>query len=168
MPPLRSRPEDIVDIARASLGKFAAEEGKSLTGFDPQVEDILASRAWPGNVRQLLNVSRNVVVLHDGPLVQPGMLPTEITLGMDVPARASVEVLREAWAKPTAPAASAQGRVDALVGMPLADVERELIEATIEHCGGSIPRAAKMLALSPSTVYRKLESWNGVQRRSGT
>jgi DNA-binding NtrC family response regulator len=168
MPPLRSRPEDIVDIARASLGKFAAEEGKSFTGFDPQVEDILASRAWPGNVRQLLNVIRNVVVLHDGTLVQPGMLPTEITLGMDVPAGASVEVLREAWAKPTAPAASAQGRVDALVGMPLADVERELIEATIEHCGGSIPRAAKMLALSPSTVYRKLESWNGVQRRSGT
>ena len=41
-------------------------------------------------------------------------------------------------------------------------------EATIEHCEGSIPRAAKLLALSPSTVYRKLEAWSGVQRRSGT
>jgi DNA-binding NtrC family response regulator len=50
----------------------------------------------------------------------------------------------------------------------MADVERELIEATIEHCDGSIPRAAKILALSPSTIYRKLEAWSGGQRRSGT
>jgi DNA-binding NtrC family response regulator len=52
--------------------------------------------------------------------------------------------------------------------MPLADVERELIEATIVHCDGSIPRAARMLELSPSTLYRKLEGWNQGQRRSGT
>jgi DNA-binding NtrC family response regulator len=166
MPPLRARPEDIIDIAQASLVKFAAEEGKVFTGFDPQVEQILASRAWPGNVRQLLNVIRNVVVLHDGPLVQPGMLPSEITLGADIPVSADrVEVLREAWGKPAA--GNGYGRVAALVGMPLADVERELIEATIDHCGGSIPRAAKMLELSPSTIYRKLESWNGAQRRAG-
>jgi mRNA interferase MazF len=54
-------------------------------------------------------------------------------------------------------------------GRPRADdVVITDIGKAIEHCGGSIPRAAKMLALSPSTVYRKLESWNGVQRRSGT
>jgi DNA-binding NtrC family response regulator len=165
MPPLRARPEDIIDIAQASLVKFAAEEGKAFTGFDPQVEQILASRGWPGNVRQLLNVIRNVVVLHDGPLVMAEMLPSDITLAADSSLNGDrVEMLREAWAKP---AASHRGRVAALVGMPLADVERELIEATIEHCGGSIPRAAKMLELSPSTIYRKLESWNGPQRRAG-
>jgi DNA-binding NtrC family response regulator len=116
-------------------------------------------------VRQLLNVIRNVVVLHDGPLVMAEMLPSDITLAADSSLNGDrVEMLREAWAKP---AASHRGRVAALVGMPLADVERELIEATIEHCGGSIPRAAKMLELSPSTIYRKLESWNGPQRRAG-
>ena len=66
------------------------------------------------------------------------------------------------------PGPTTRDRVALLVGTPLADVERELIEATIDHCDGSIPRAAKMLALSPSTIYRKLEAWSGVQRRSGT
>ena len=43
----------------------------------------------------------------------------------------------------------------------------QLIEATIEHCGGSIPRAAKVLELSPSTIYRKIESWAAGQRQAG-
>ena len=84
MPPLRARPEDIMDIAQASLVAFAAEEGKAFTGFEPEVARILTTRPWPGNVRQLLNVIRNVVVLHDGPLVNAGMLPTEITLAPPV------------------------------------------------------------------------------------
>ena len=75
MPPLRVRPEDIMDIAQASLVAFAAEEGKAFTGFDAEVAAVLTSRPWPGNVRQLLNVIRNIVVLHDGPLVTPTMLP---------------------------------------------------------------------------------------------
>ena len=59
--------------------------------------------------------------------------------------------------------------VSLLVGTPLHAVERALIEATIEHCGGSIPRAAKMLALSPSTIYRKIEGWTASDERlSGT
>ncbi|HVH02845.1 MAG TPA: sigma-54 dependent transcriptional regulator [Amaricoccus sp.] len=165
MPPLRARPEDILDIAQANLVEFSAEEGKSFTGFHPEAAAILASRPWPGNVRQLLNVIRNAVVLHDGPLVEPAMLPVEI-----VPAGAAAPE-RVAQMPPVArglPGPSTRERVELLVGTPLADVERELIEATIAHCDGSIPRAAKVLAVSPSTLYRKLESWTGAQRRSGT
>ena len=81
MPPLRARPEDIVAIAEASLASYAAEEGKSFTGFAPEVRAILTTRPWPGNVRQLLNVVRNIVVLHDGPTVTAALLPAEIALG---------------------------------------------------------------------------------------
>ena len=81
MPPLRARPEDILEIAQASLRQFAAEEGKTFTGFDAGVAAILTSRPWPGNVRQLLNVVRNIVVLHDGPLVTAEMLPVDIAPG---------------------------------------------------------------------------------------
>jgi DNA-binding NtrC family response regulator len=49
--------------------------------------------------------------------------------------------------------------LDALIGQPLADIERAVIEATLARCEGSVPRAARMLALSPSTLYRKLEAW---------
>jgi two-component system, repressor protein LuxO len=165
MPPLRSRPEDIMDIARASLLEFAAEEGKSFTGFEPEAAAMLAARPWPGNVRQLLNVIRNIVVLQDGPLVRPGMLPAEIVAG-PVAVPAGVTQMPPPVARSSASATRA--RVELLVGTPLADVERELIEATIAHCEGSIPRAAKVLGVSPSTLYRKLESWTGAQRRSGT
>jgi two-component system repressor protein LuxO len=167
MPPLRERPEDILDIAAASLATCAGEEGKSFTGFDAEVAAILTSRTWPGNVRQLLNVVRNIVVLNDGPLVTAGMLPPDLAVAAAAPPTAAVAALPVPQ-RPV-PKPSPRHAVDLLVGTPLADVERALIEATIEHCGGSIPRAAKMLALSPSTIYRKLEGWNGgVQRRSGT
>jgi len=166
MPPLRGRPEDIMDIAQAGLVDFAAEERKAFTGFDAEVTAILTSRPWPGNVRQLLNVIRNIVVLHDGALVEPYMLPAEISLGNGPnPANDRIAPLP---APRRAPGPGVRPPVQLLIGTPLAEVERELIEATIAHCDGSIPRAAKMLALSPSTIYRKLESWGGPQRRSGT
>ncbi|MFO1209219.1 MAG: sigma-54 dependent transcriptional regulator [Amaricoccus sp.] len=166
MPALRARPEDVMEIAQASLIEFAAEEGKAFTGFDPEAAEILQSRSWPGNVRQLLNVVRNVVVLHDGTRVTPDMLPTEITVEHGNHAPANDPVPPRAVA-PTG-SGSLRARVAGLVGTPMADVERELIEATIAHCDGSIPRAARMLELSPSTIYRKLETWTGTQRRSGT
>ena len=50
---------------------------------------------------------------------------------------------------------------DAFVGMPLAEVERLVIEATIRACGGSLPKAARVLGVSPSTLYRKRASWTG-------
>ena len=165
MPPLRARPEDVMDIAQASLLAFAAEEGKSFTGFDPEAAAVLASRPWPGNVRQLLNVIRNIVVLHDGPLVSAAMLPERDRARRGPRRRPRSPRCRSPR---SLPGPSTRDRVALLVGTPLADVERELIEATIEHCDGSIPRAAKMLALSPSTIYRKLEAWTGGQRRSGT
>jgi len=163
MPPLRQRPGDIMQIAQTSLVDFAAEEGKIFTGFDRSAADILTARPWPGNVRQLLNVVRNVVVLNDGPLVTAQMLPGEFA---STPAQPMATLQSVPIAGAPAERHAAEG-IAALVGTPMADVERELIEATIAHCDGSIPRAARMLELSPSTIYRKLESWTGVQRRAG-
>ncbi len=169
MPPLRQRPEDVMEIARAMLVRYAAEEGKAFTGFSPEAAAVFSSRGWPGNVRQLLNVIRNIVVLHDGPLVEVDMLPHEIALAPAQPMVAASGGDRVA-PLPIArgvPGSGTRHRVELLVGTPLAEVERELIEATIAHCDGSIPRAAKILAVSPSTIYRKLETWSGVQRRAG-
>jgi two-component system, repressor protein LuxO len=163
MPPLRQRPGDIMQIAQSSLVDFAAEEGKGFTGFDAEAAQILTGRPWPGNVRQLLNVIRNIVVLNDGPLVTARMLPGEFA---STPALSPMPVLPAPVTEPAATRATAAG-IASLIGTSMADVERELIEATIAHCDGSIPRAARMLELSPSTIYRKLESWTGVQRRAG-
>jgi two-component system repressor protein LuxO len=143
MPPLRDRGTDVIEIAEAALARFSAEENRSFQGLSPEVRRLFLTLPWPGNVRQLLNVIRNVVVLNDGAQVTPDMLPPDLVA--QTPDSAPVPV-----AGPTA---------DRLVGLTLAEIERVVIEATIARCGGSVPRAARVLDVSPSTLYRKREGW---------
>jgi two-component system, repressor protein LuxO len=55
--------------------------------------------------------------------------------------------------------------LDGLIGKTFADIERAVVLATLDSCGGSVPKAARMLDIAPSTLYRKLEGW-GVDRQS--
>lgn len=82
LPPLRDRGEDVILIARQFLAKYSLEEKKSFRGFSPEAEKILRDYSWPGNVRQLLNVVRNVVVLNDGQQIEPFMLPPPLNKPM--------------------------------------------------------------------------------------
>ena len=165
LPPLRDRGNDVLQIASIILRRYSEEEGKSFKKLSPEVEHIFRSFAWPGNVRQLLNALRNVVVLNDGEIVEASMLPREITMGgpsvHTVPDASPLQPLAAPVALPSDTALSGEGlpSVGGLVGQTLADVERELIEATIAHCNGSVPKAAHMLDVSASTIYRKREAW---------
>jgi DNA-binding NtrC family response regulator len=58
--------------------------------------------------------------------------------------------------------ANAPPLTDGLVGLTLAEAERRLVEATLAHHGGSIPKAARVLDVSPSTLYRKIEGWKAL------
>jgi DNA-binding NtrC family response regulator len=149
MPPLRDRHDDVIEIAEAALLRFSQEEGRAFTQLSADVRDMFRDLPWPGNVRQVLNVMRNVVVLYDGTEVQRHMLPDDIA-GRAAP-----------WGQPDqdlTPEAQAP-TLDGFLGRPLAEVEREIIEATIEMHAGSVPRAARVLDVSPSTIYRKLDLW---------
>jgi len=146
MPPLRARGDDVVRIAETALARMAREEGRAFVGLDPAVAQLLASLPWPGNVRELLNAIRQVVVMNDGPRVTLEMLPDEI-----------------AGAKDAATGQTQAGltlhQVRSLVGHTLAEIERVAIEETLAAHGGSVTRAAAVLGVAPSTLYRKLESW---------
>ncbi len=149
MPPLRDRSGDVIEIAEAALRRFAEEEGRTFHGLDPSVQALLSRLPWPGNVRQLLNVIRNVVVLNPGGWVSRDMLPPG---------------LAEEEAAPILPAPvpanpDALPALDSLIGLTLAEAERRLIEATLVQHKGSIPRAARVLDVSPSTLYRKIDGW---------
>ena len=148
MPPLRDRGEDVIEIAETALQRFAAEEGRSFVALSPEVRSLFRGLPWPGNVRQLLNVMRNVAVVYDGEEVAPHMLPDDIAQLSAAP-RTSAPV--------TAPLPA--NTLDGLLGLPLAEVERRIIQATIDMHAGSVPRAARVLEVSPSTLYRKLEHW---------
>ena len=145
MPPLRDRGGDVVEIAEAALLRFSAEEGKEFTGLNAATRDFLLAQSWPGNVRQLLNVIRNVVVLNDGGEVTPAMLPAGLATETLPPGATGALSAAEGFAP----------------GRTLAEIERQAIEAAIRRQGGSVPLAAKELDVSPSTLYRKLEAWHG-------
>jgi two-component system, repressor protein LuxO len=149
MPPLRDRGKDVIEIAEAALFRFAEEEGRDFRGLDAPVRDLLPRLPWPGNVRQLLNVIRNVVVLNPGGWVTLDMLPP----GLDIP------VAREVPETPLATPEAKVAPVESLLGLTLAEIERQVIEATLAQSGGSVPKAARILDVSPSTLYRKIEAW---------
>ncbi|MFQ6016810.1 MAG: sigma-54-dependent transcriptional regulator [Kiloniellaceae bacterium] len=147
LPPLREREDDILPIARHFLATFTREEGKRFASFRPEVEAVLTAYDWPGNVRQVQNVIRNIVVLHEGEVVEPAMLPPPLNT-----------------LKPVArPARLAQGPQDAAAGpraiRPLWLVEKDAIESAIARCGGNVVKAAEGLEISPSTIYRKRADW---------
>lgn len=147
MPALRDRGNDVLEIAEAALARFSAEEGKVFEGLSPETCALLLAQDWPGNVRQVLNVVRNVVVLQDGGLITPAMLPPEIT-------RAARRGLVASAGQSDLP----------LAGMTLAQIERLAIEAAMDRHGGSVPLTARELDIAPSTLYRKLEGW-GIKKR---
>ena len=149
MPPLRERGEDVLEIAETALARFAGEEGKVFDGLDDRVKALFRALPWPGNVRQVLNVIRNIVVLNDGGRVSLDMLPDTLD-------RQAETISPE---RPASGPLQAEVMLDALVGQPLAAIERQVILATLARHGGSVPRAARVLEVSPSTLYRKIEGW---------
>ena len=151
LPPLRQREDDVILIARHLLTAGAREEGKRFTRFSPQAEDVLRAYSWPGNVRQLENVIRQTVVLNDGETVTAVMLPPPLPEGRAdrVPAPVSTD-----GREPPPTTGSLQPPI-----RPLWQVERDAILRAIELCDGNIPRAARMLRINPSTIYRKRHSW---------
>ncbi|MBK5926958.1 sigma-54-dependent transcriptional regulator [Rhodobaculum claviforme] len=156
MPPLRTRGADVVGIAATMLRRYAAEEGKRFEGLSLEVIELFQRLPWPGNVRQLLNVLRNVVVLHDGPQVTLEMLPLEL--------HHHAELARPDGDAPPPASDDIAAALAPLMGRTLAEIERLVIEAALARHDGSVPRTARALDVAPSTLYRKLDGWN---RRDG-
>jgi two-component system repressor protein LuxO len=179
MPPLRQRGDDVLLLARHFLAVFAREEGKRLRAFSVEAQHALTGFAWSGNVRQLQNVLRNVVVLHDGEEVQCSMLPPTLlrAAGDRAAALPAPEISRRvveespnpqpvgptptevvamrSEAKPQPPPAIAPLEPF----QPLAEIERRHILAALNHTAQDVPRAASLLGINPSTIYRKLQAW---------
>ncbi|BCS50784.1 sigma-54 dependent transcriptional regulator [Aeromonas jandaei] len=150
LPPLRERGEDILLLARSLLQNYAKEENKRFRDFDAAAARVLLDYPWPGNVRELQNVVRNIVVLNDKELVSPDILPPPLN---------GVRALAVATTAAQQPAATATTPAVGGPIRPLWLVEKEVIEQAIASCDGNIPKAAALLEISPSTIYRKKQGW---------
>ncbi|MGF1723329.1 quorum-sensing sigma-54 dependent transcriptional regulator LuxO [Photobacterium nomapromontoriensis] len=163
LPPLRDRGDDVLEIAHALLALMSLEEGKNFSRFSAEVLHLFKQHHWQGNVRELQNVIRNIVVLNAGEEVTLQMVPPPIN-NSGVKIASSHSTGAEHPLDTEIPRDSLAGHmVNKSQVEPLWAVEKRAIQTAIDACDGNIPRAAGLLEVSPSTIYRKLQTWQEAQ-----
>jgi two-component system, NtrC family, response regulator AtoC len=134
IPPLRERGGDIELLAQHFLDELNAAHGTH-KALSPEGVACLASYHWPGNVRELRNHIQRAFILSDQIIDATALAPV-ITTQSPVGLTLAIPV-----------------------GTSLADVDRKLIYATLELCGGVKKRAADILGISLKTLYNRLEEY---------
>jgi DNA-binding NtrC family response regulator len=194
VPPLRERPEDIADLVRHFLIRFAAEEGKRIRAVTGEALSLLNAHPWPGNVRQLENAVFRAVVLADGNEVGASEFP-QLALHAIRAAAAPAGVAADELPQPAPEAVSAAPLIleeapamsphasevhggagaDALTLVdaagnvrPLDEVEAEVIRFAIARYRGQMSEVARRLKIGRSTLYRKLEEIGIGAEKSGS
>jgi len=145
LPPLRERGRDVVLIADEFLRDMNRAEGTSKT-FTTDAHEILMGWHWPGNVRELRNVVQRAYIMADD-LIDAACVPLEA-----------------GKAEKDAGGPFLQVRV----GSTVAEVERRLMLATLEQCGGTKEKAAQMLGISLKTLYNRLREYESQRESSGS
>jgi len=184
VPPLKERPEDIPDLVRHFLARFAAEEGKRIRAVTGEALGLLAAHAWPGNVRQLENAVFRAVVLTESDEIGAAEFPQILAQvsrqgpaeeGSGAPAPLLIEETSLAVMGDPPPIAvepelvPTQSREPMPMGpslellngagevRPLEEIETEAIRFAITHYRGQMSEVARRLRIGRSTLYRKLK-----------
>lgn len=151
LPPLRERREDIP----ALIAHFLARHGGNRR-LAPDLEHALLSYPWPGNVRELENCIERLVALNSGPVLHLADLPSAL-----------VNYWRGSNAQAAAAAAGASPVVAGCTVLPLEEVEKRAILEALAHTGGDHLKAARLLGIGRTTLYRKLRQYGLAGQRAG-
>lgn len=166
IPPLRERRDDIPLLLDHFLHKFVHAHGRNVTGLTPRAMDALYDYDYPGNIRELENlVERAVILAEDG---QPIDLVHLFTFEEKV---SPVSMLRlgrsgelQAPDQPQPETSSSEDLVGRLLasGMSLEDMETRMMKEALEHAGGNLSWAARMLGMTrPQLAYRLKKQTRG-------
>jgi two-component system response regulator HydG len=153
MPPLRSRGDDVELLANHFLAELNTQ-AMTQKRLSAHARMTLKQHSWPGNVRELRNCIERAFILGDNvlelaPLIQNGNRGAEPAAGAEQPANLGYAADRE--------------RLDIRVGSRIHDMERSLIEATLDYFKGNKRRAADALGCSLKTLYNKLNGYSQSQ-----
>jgi two-component system response regulator FlrC len=146
MPALRERPLDVEVLAEHFSAKYADMNGVPRRPLAPETLLRLRSHGWRGNVRELENTMHRAVLLTQGERIEPDAVV--LSFNTDAPGVPAAETAR-AVATATAP----------MVGRTVAQVERDLILNTLQHCLGNRTHAATILGISIRTLRNKLKQY---------
>jgi DNA-binding NtrC family response regulator len=147
LPPLRHRQADIAALSRHLLARITRQPGLRELGITDAALEVLASYAWPGNVRQLQNVLFRAAVLCDGDALTASDFPHLASQSQGRSARDSGMVGQEAGVTLYLPDGNMR---------PLEDIEADIIRLAIGHYRGRMTEVARRLGIGRSTLYRKL------------
>jgi two-component system response regulator FlrC len=151
IPPLRERPQDVLELADHFIKHYAEVNGVAAKPLSQEAKRELLRNRWPGNVREMENTIHRAVLLASGDEigVEAIRLPdgTRIADGPSGPV-AHVQQIAD------------QMSASALVGRTVADVERDLILETLKHCLGNRTHAANVLGISIRTLRNKLNEYS--------
>jgi two-component system, NtrC family, nitrogen regulation response regulator NtrX len=136
VPALRDRIEDIPILAAHFLKAFCEEYGKKQKEFSAPAMDVLLSYPWPGNVRELKNLVERLVIICPSPRIEPHHLPPELFRGASKSPQKPYESLHEARSA----------------------YEREFVLRKLEENRWNMTKAAQVLGLERSHLYRKMRS----------
>lgn len=138
LPPLRERKEDIPFLARYFLDKLAQEQGYEPLNIDAQCLEILKNYSWPGNARELRNVMEMAAGMCDGKTITPVLLP---------------DYLKDQEAPPSLEEFAAK---DLYYRDAILELERKMILEALKRSGGQKKKAAKLLGIARSLLYKKM------------
>jgi two-component system, response regulator FlrC len=149
LPPLRERPADVIALAEHFSRKYADLNGMPQRPLTMEARKMLTTSRWPGNVRELENTMHRAILLAVGNEIGTEALRTPDGEVMGLAAPGPVERAVQ----------MADAITRGLVGKTVADVERDLILDTLDHCLGNRTHAAKILGISIRTLRNKLNEY---------
>jgi two-component system nitrogen regulation response regulator GlnG len=159
IPPLRQRADDIAELAGHFLEGLAAKNGQPRPAISPEALAELERRNWLGNVRELRNAIEHAMILARGGSIAPEHLPPPLEgitgergAGAVSPEEALVALVRQWTERQLGNPADGEDLYDRLLHC----VERPLLAAVMEHCGGQYLAAARRLGLHRTTLRKKL------------
>ncbi len=137
LPPLRQRKEDIPLLTEHFIGQFSRKLGKHITGISARAMDALLDYHWPGNIRELENCLERAAIVTEGGLIRPEHLVIKA---------------------PERQAGANAVRITVDIGSPgtsLEGIVNEVLQKTLEKCGGNKSRAAEVLKVDRKMFYRR-------------
>lgn len=136
LPPLREKLADILLLVQYFIDGFALKYDRKAKKLDSRSTEILLKHSWPGNVRELSNIIERAFVLSDGDIILPDDLKTSMK------------------------DASMQSVLSISLGLPMDEVEKEVILKTLQFTKGNKTKAAQILKISLKTLHNKIKKYN--------
>lgn len=150
LPPLRERKEDIPELADHFLAKYGPRHQ-----FSSSLLDAMMDYDWPGNVRELENCIQRMVAMNSGPLLSTADLPSALAGHL---AAEQAMVAFEAMEASASASAPAPPRKPPSV-VRLDELERQAISQALDFTHGDRSRAATLLGIGRTTLYRRLKAY---------